>query len=445
MSYLDNSKITSTEVATNHVQAAADRLTGTTTENKKVFDNLGQLVVDKFNAALDVVGDKDTTQDTRLTTIETSMAGFTDEVNTAAANANAATTAANNAATAANTAKADADTAATAANTATANANTATSAANTATSNAVTATNNAVTATNNATSAANSANTAATAANAATDAANTATTNANNAATNATAATSAANTAPKYVWIKYSTDSAGSSFHTPSTPADKYVGVAVTANNTEPTLATDYVWSQFRGEDGKGSGDMLTSVYDTNKDGIVNKATADKDGNELSTTYAKSATVTSDIATAKTAAISEAKTYTDTGLSGKADSSHTHTKSQITDLVLATVAATGLYSDLSGSPTVLSSFTNDENFKGITCVSVSIPVASWSSNAATVSVSGVTASNIVVIAPNATTSTNYTNFTGAGIYCSAQAADSLTFTCTTTPTAAITILAMIIG
>jgi hypothetical protein len=243
----------------------------------------------------------------------------------------------------------------------------------------------------------------------------------------------------------YSRSSDGTDYHTPSTSSDKYIGIAVTSANAAPADKTGYTWSLFKGADGQGAGDMLKSVYDTDDNGIVDKATADKDGNELSTTYAKSATVTSDIATAKTAAVSEAKTYTDTGLSGKADSSHTHTKSQITDLVLATVAATGLYSDLSGSPTALSSFTNDENFKGITCVSVSIPVASWSSNAATVSVSGVTASNIVVIAPDATTRTNYTNFTGAGIYCSAQAAGSLTFTCTTTPTAAITILAMIIG
>ena len=38
---------------------------------------------------------------------------------------------------------------------------------------------------------------------------------------------------------------------------------------------------------GSGGGDMYKSTYDTNNDGIVDKATADKDGNQIDTTYAK--------------------------------------------------------------------------------------------------------------------------------------------------------------
>lgn len=47
------------------------------------------------------------------------------------------------------------------------------------------------------------------------------------------------------------------------------------------------------------------------------------------------------------------KSETDSLLNGKASSSHTHTKSQITDFPsLATVATSGSYSDLSNKPTI---------------------------------------------------------------------------------------------
>ena len=47
------------------------------------------------------------------------------------------------------------------------------------------------------------------------------------------------------------------------------------------------------------------------------------------------------------------KSEVDTLLNGKADTSHTHTKSQITDFPsLATVATSGSYNDLSNKPTI---------------------------------------------------------------------------------------------
>ena len=60
------------------------------------------------------------------------------------------------------------------------------------------------------------------------------------------------------------------------------------------------------------------------------------------------------------------KSETDSLLNGKASSSHTHTKSQITDFPsLATVATSGSYSDLSNKPTIpskVSQLTNDSGF-----------------------------------------------------------------------------------
>jgi hypothetical protein len=61
---------------------------------------------------------------------------------------------------------------------------------------------------------------------------------------------------------------------------------------------------------------------------------------------------------------------------------------------------------------------------------VTLAAADWSDNAQTVSVTGITADGVVFVSPDPTDQADYTS---AGIYCSAQAAGTLTFTCSTTP------------
>lgn len=77
-----------------------------------------------------------------------------------------------------------------------------------------------------------------------------------------------------------------------------------------------------------------------------------------------------------------------------------------------------------------------------TTTTVSLTVASWSSLAQTVSVSGVTTSNSVICTPAPASHDAYCK---AGVYCSAQASGKLTFKCTTKPTAALTVNVMILG
>lgn len=71
-----------------------------------------------------------------------------------------------------------------------------------------------------------------------------------------------------------------------------------------------------------------------------------------------------------------------------------------------------------------------------------LAVNSWSSSTQTVSVTGVTSSNNVIVAPAPASISDYTT---AGIYCSAQGSGTLTFTCDTVPTSAITVNVMIVG
>lgn len=66
----------------------------------------------------------------------------------------------------------------------------------------------------------------------------------------------------------------------------------------------------------------------------------------------------------------------------------------------------------------------------------------WSSNQQTVTVSGVTSSNYIVVSP---APASYEAYCEAGIYCSAQGSNSLTFKCDTVPSAALTVNIMIVN
>lgn len=78
----------------------------------------------------------------------------------------------------------------------------------------------------------------------------------------------------------------------------------------------------------------------------------------------------------------------------------------------------------------------------LTSLTVTLTVANWSSDTQTVTATGVTASNDVIVAPAPSSMDDYV---AAGIVCTAQAANSLTFTCSTVPTNAITVNVMVLS
>lgn len=67
---------------------------------------------------------------------------------------------------------------------------------------------------------------------------------------------------------------------------------------------------------------------------------------------------------------------------------------------------------------------------------ITLTSAGWSSNTQTVNVTGMTATGVVMVSPDPS---NQSAYTSAGIICTAQATDSLTFTCTSTPSADLTV------
>ena len=75
-------------------------------------------------------------------------------------------------------------------------------------------------------------------------------------------------------------------------------------------------------------------------------------------------------------------------------------------------------------------------------VTVTVAVSAWSNLSATVNVSGVTASNSVIVAPDPSSRAVAIK---AQMYCSGQGAGTLTFVCKTVPTANVTVNVLIFG
>lgn len=135
-----------------------------------------------------------------------------------------------------------------------------------------------------------------------------------------------------------------------------------------------------------------------------------------------------------------------------AATSHTHTLSQITDSGTHVYDAT----EQRTANTVLAA-PNGSNgaatFRKLvktdlpsglpvkSSTSVTVATSAWSNKAATVTVSGVTANNDIIVSYKPESKSV---FETAGIYASAQAANSITFTCATVPTASVTVNVLIL-
>lgn len=231
------------------------------------------------------------------------------------------------------------------------------------------------------------------------------------------------------------------------------------------------------GADGSGAGDMVRATYDANENGIVDDA--ERLGGQLPGYYAKA----SDVPSVPAWALSDTKpTYTAQEV-GAAEAEHTHEQGDIAGLEtalaakadaadLATVATSGSYNDLSDKPTIPPAVTIDSTITegGTNPVTggaiytalagkadagdipagllqsafhgtVSLLSTGWTQGdddwySQTVTATGVTATAIVYVAfhPDSRSA-----FLDAGIYCSAQAANQLTFKAASQPESNISV------
>lgn len=73
MGYLDNYKITDSEVNTVHVAAQPDKLTGTPSANKAVFDSYSDLIKSKMNSALDSISNNNADLQNQITNVKSKL------------------------------------------------------------------------------------------------------------------------------------------------------------------------------------------------------------------------------------------------------------------------------------------------------------------------------------------------------------------------------------
>lgn len=96
-------------------------------------------------------------------------------------------------------------------------------------------------------------------------------------------------------------------------------------------------------------------------------------------------------------------------------------------------------------PTKTSHLTNDSGFLtsgNITETTATLTTSGWSSKQQSVTVSGVTTSNKIIVSA---APASFTDYSTCGVYCSAQASNSLTFKCNELPAAALTVNILIIN
>ena len=73
--------------------------------------------------------------------------------------------------------------------------------------------------------------------------------------------------------------------------------------------------------------------------------------------------------------------------------------------------------------------------------SITLPASGWSGNSQAVAVEGVTADNTIIVSASAASQSAYSE---ASVSCTAQAAGTLTFTCSTAPSTDLTVDLIII-
>lgn len=126
---------------------------------------------------------------------------------------------------------------------------------------------------------------------------------------------------------------------------------------------------------------------------------------------------------------------------GNADTVNNHTvnadvpsEAKFTDTTysVATTNVQGLMS--AADKKKLDGIAEGANKYSVVNATVTLDTSGWSNKTQTVTVSGVTASNTVIISPNADSQAEYIDCT---VVCTTQSSNSLTFTCETVPSVSL--------
>lgn len=209
------------------------------------------------------------------------------------------------------------------------------------------------------------------------------------------------------VWIRYSHVQPTQNSDMGTSP-DEWIGIATNTSSSAPSSYTSYTWYKYKGDKGDtgDTGKGVSSITASRTSGTGAPGTTD--------TY--TATVT----------------YTDSSTSSYTFQVYNGENGTGTGTVKAASYNGNVYNSVDSSGTLALNNIQAQHAS----LSVTIATSDWSNKTATKSVSGVTASNTVIVSP---ASASYVAYGEAQVRATAQGTNQLTFTCTDVPSSSVTV------
>ena len=253
--------------------------------------------------------------------------------------------------------------------------------------------------------------------------------------------------AQTYVWIRYASHQPTQNSDMTTTP-DKWIGIYVGTASSAPSAYTSYVWYQYKGDKGDtGDPSELTSsqtVYQEGSSGTEIPSGTWSDtvpmvtqGNYLWTRTTLEFNTGSPVVSYSVSRIGIDGTGTGTVQSVNEVQPDVNGDVTLTASDVPTSGGSNVATDMTNMNTAIGNKANPS-----TAVSVTIAVSDWSSNTCTKSVTGVTASNNIVVSPDPA---SFLTYGESQIRATAQGSGTVTFACESVPGSSVTVKVLIVG
>lgn len=268
-----------------------------------------------------------------------------------------------------------------------------------------------------------------------------------------------------YTWIKYSSQQPTAASHSMGDIPDAWMGVYTGTLAAAPTDWTQYKWYRVRGDKGD-TGDPARLVSSSTTYMVSDSGTIIPSGSwqsSVPTVPQGKYLWTRIITTYNTGSPVTSYSVSRMGIDGSGAVSTVNSKGpdsngnvKLTAADISTDSGQSIQAELGGKQTAISATGLLKGADGevsaavhgvdyqlpVISVQVTIPAAGWQNNSQAVTVSGVTADSAVVVSP---APESFEAYNEAECRATAQGAGTITFSCGSTPSGALTVNVMIIN
>ena len=244
--------------------------------------------------------------------------------------------------------------------------------------------------------------------------------------------------AQTYVYLRWAHTCTGtppvpSSWSATTSDPDDWIGIGTGTSSSAPTTVSSYKWYQYKGDKGDtgDTGKGVSNITASRTSGTGAPGTTD--------TYTATVTYTDSSTSSYTFQVYNGENGTGTG-TVKAASYNGNVYNSVDSS--GTLALSNIVASVSYNGTVYNSVDASGNLalQSIqaqhTSLSITIATSDWSNNTCTKTVTGVTASNTVIVSP---ASASFEAYGEAQVRATAQGANQITFACTDVPSSSLTV------